>query len=192
MSNKNNIDGINLLNNIDAPKNSFDLFYLWATKYGRYIVIGVEVVTIIIFGIKFIINQEYDSAVSNSLNIQSKLESSSTVKKIDTISSYQGKISALSNVYAIHVHDEYYLNKVISLIPQTIYVSGISLQSNKMNITGTANSYSDIQNLENNFKSDTKDFSNVLVSQLSNSSSSSQGQSGIQYSLSFNIKGIYG
>ncbi len=190
--NKNRRSSINLLNNIDIPKDSSELFYTWLVNYGRYILIGVEIIVIIVFVAKILVDQEYDYAVSSSYSLQSKLKSSSIQYDISKITSYQTKIGEISTISQASFNYEYTLNKILKLVPTGVIVQSISLTQNELTLVVSPGTYAQSQQLENNFKSDTKDFNNVYIPSLSNSSivnNSNSSNINITLIANINLKG---
>ncbi|MCL4392881.1 PilN domain-containing protein [Patescibacteria group bacterium] len=180
-----NKSNINLLNNIEAPKGTFDILYSWFFKFGRHIVVAVGLVVIIAFIFKFIADQQYNSAIGKEKHLQSILNSSQMQKKITEITSYQSKMLSISQVNTLTYHPATILSDILNLIPAGIVVSSVSFNVNNISISGTAVSYSDLQSLSNNFVNDSKIFNNVLIPQLTNSALESS--SNINYSLTANI-----
>ena len=163
-------NSINLLNNIDLPKDSSELFYFWLVNYGRYILIGVEILVIIVFISKILVDQQYNYAVLDSSNLQNKLKSSNIRYDVSKITSYQSKIGEIAIISKASFNYEYVLNKILKLVPNGITIQSINLAQNKLTLTVNSNTYAQSQQLENNFRSDTKNFNSVYIPSLSNSS----------------------
>ena len=190
--NKGHRDNINLLNNIGTPQDSSELFYLWMVTYGRYILIGVEIIVIMVFFSKILVDQEYNSAISTSYNMQSKFKSKKVINEINLITNYQNKMSSLIALSQTNFRYEYTLNKILTLIPTGISIQSINIQNNNLNIIGVSSSYNALQNLLNNFKSDNKDFNKVYLPSLSNSVNLNQiNSNNISFSLSGNINLVH-
>ena len=190
--NKGHRDNINLLNNIGIPQDSSEWFYLWLVTYGRYILIGVEIIVIMVFFSKILVDQEYNSAISTSYNMQSKFKSKKVINEINLITNYQSKMSSLIALSQTNFRYEYTLNKILTLIPTGISIQSINIQNNNLNIIGVSSSYNALQNLLNNFKSDNKDFNKVYLPSLSNSVNLNQiNSNNISFSLSGNINLVH-
>jgi hypothetical protein len=185
-NNKSHKGSINLLNNIEEPRDSSELFYTWVVNYGRYILIGVEIIVIIVFVSKILVDQEYNYAISTSYSMQSKFKSKSLQNKVNLITSYQNKMSTIVGLSQVRFNYEYTLNKILTLIPKGISVQSIDIQYNNFNIVGVSNNYNSLQKLLDKFKSDSKDFSKVYLPSLSNSVNLNQTNN-VSFSLSGNI-----
>ena len=185
-NNKSHKGSINLLNNIEEPRDSSELFYTWVVNYGRYILIGVEIIVIIVFVSKILVDQEYNYAISTSYSMQSKFKSKSLQNKVNLITSYQNKMSTIVGLSQVRFNYEYTLNKILTLIPKGISVQSIDIQYNNFNIVGVSNNYNSLQKLLDKFKSDSKDFSHVYLPSLSNSVNLNQTNN-VSFSLSGNI-----
>ncbi len=186
MHDKSKRDTINLLNNIKEPQNSFDLFYNWVFSYGKYILIGFEVIVILVFIAKVTVDQEYNFAVQSSQNLQNRLNSPIIQSETRKINAYQSKILTVLNLYDYHYHSDYILNKILALSNPGISMSSITLNNNILTINGTSLNYQDLQTLSNSFQADNKDFSNVLIPSLSDSQNNLSA-SNITFSLSAKI-----
>jgi hypothetical protein len=178
-------EDINLLHNIEGPVGSFDIFYSWVFKIGKHILIGVEVLVVIAFIFKIFLDSTYASVVNKSNSLQSKLNSTSMVTKVNKITKYQQSINTITSLETFKEKTGTTLYDILHLIPSGIVVTNVSLDINKFLISGTASTYAQLQILSNNFTHDSSQFSNVLIPQLTNSSL--QSINNINFSLSANL-----
>ncbi len=177
---------INLLNTLRPPESTFDIFYNWVFSYGKYIIFAIEFVVILLFIVKFITDQTYAVTYDKYKSLIQKLNSTAITNKVQVLGKYQTSMQSIVSLEGISYHPEVILSEINKLIPTNTYVNEVDFLDSSISISGTAQTYQALQDLNNNFVSDSKYFSSVEIPQLSNSSL--VGNNNINYSLTANVK----
>ncbi len=186
MQHKHHKSDINLLNTLRPPESTFDIFYNWVFSYGKYIIFAIEFVVILLFIIKFITDQTYAVAYGEYKSLTQKLNSPVMTNKVQLLEKYQTNMQSIATLQSISYHPQVILSEINKLIPNNVYVNEVDFSNSSISISGTAQTYQALQDLNNNFVSDSKYFSSVEIPQLSNSSL--VGNNDINYSLTADVK----
>lgn len=180
-----NKNDINLIYNIESPKNTFDILYTWLFKFGRHILITVGLIVIIAFIFKYIADQQYNNAIAKETKLQNTLNNKTTQKKITEITQYQSKMISINSVNNLTYKPATILSDILTLFPTGIVISSVSFNTKNISLSGTSVTYQDLQTLSNNFVNDSHVFNNVLIPQLTNSALESTNN--INFSLTANM-----
>ncbi len=186
MQHKHHKSDINLLNTLRPPESTFDIFYNWVFSYGKYIIFAIEFIVILLFVVKFITDQTYAIAYDKYKSLNQKLNSVAITNKVQVLGKYQSSMQTIIGLQGISYQPESILSEINKLIPANVYVNEVDFSNSAISISGTAQTYQELQDLNNNFVNDSKYFSSVEIPQLSNSNL--VGNNNINYSLTANVK----
>jgi len=142
--------GINLLEEISAPKTFWEKFYYWALSIGRFIVIGTEAIVMIVFIARFKLDRDIND-INDSLEVKAAIlasmeESEAEARRI------QDRMILVREVYETKEDraDIYYA--LISLKPEGSTIHTFGINDDRLTITATSNSLAEFNDFENSFK----------------------------------------
>jgi len=119
-----------------------DKFLNWSLTFGRYIIIGTEIVVLVAFFSRFKLDRDY---VDLNDQIKDKQAILTSLKPIeDTVNSLQLRITEIQRVEATQGAALKVLPAIAQFTPGEITYKGITATGNKLTIIGTANTTEDI------------------------------------------------
>ena len=173
---------INLIPKFDFDKKPLGRFLTWALTYGRYIIIGTEIIVLMAFFSRFKFDRELtdlhdlvgqkETIVAASSGLEEDVRS--LTLRLNEIKNLEGK-----NVYASQI-----LEILEGSLPPDVILRELSFDQNKLTLEGNALSTSGFSSFLNNLSS-SKKFSQVNLEEVSRGRS----EIGTKFKLSCYLKG---
>ncbi len=170
---------VNLLEHDDWDDSVVSRLISWAVTYGRYIMIGTEIVVLLAFISRFSLDRKLtdlregisQKQIILKANQEFELEFKKTQKKLDTVRSFLNTQAQTGNTLFL----------LQSLLPTDVYLTEFQLNQNKLMfaaIAGTTQSFSQFLSLI----SAQKDFKDVELTDIRKSA-----LKGIEFRMTLNV-----
>ncbi|MBN2101102.1 PilN domain-containing protein [Candidatus Dojkabacteria bacterium] len=170
---------LNLLEPAAAPQSTWDKIYEWVFNIGRYLMVGVEIVVLIAFASRFILDRQ-NNDLKESIDAKvSIIKAQTEVEK--EIRGVQTTLDNISVIIRSQVSGAERFDNVFSNIPDEVQVDNLAMDQESVNMTCRAPNFDAVKELEDNFKLDSN-FNDL------NLSLSKSGQEGSQVDFSVTVK----
>lgn len=151
---------LNLLDPAEKPTSAWDKIYLWVFSIGRYVIIGVELVVLLAFAGRFVLdrrNNDLKESIDVKVRIlQEQKEIESELRRIQAILNNFSDIIECQEIISPKLTD------ILDDIPDEFELDSISISQASVNFSGIAPSYEVIKTLEDDLKED-PDYGDVSV-----------------------------
>jgi len=166
--------GINFLFNQLEPKSRWDRIYDWVVNTAKYIVICVELLIIIGFVIRFVLDDQ-----NSQLEDDIKTEQLLLDNRKDQERQISNLVFALTEINQVYKTDPFLdgYNTVMGLIPSGIKINSISVGISSSSLQGEAPGLDQVKAIESNLKGS----ADITVQQFS----INQKQSGVAFEAQF-------
>ncbi len=170
---------LNLLNPLETPKNFWDFVYYWVLTAGRYVILATTIIVMAVFFARFGLNTilaNEQSSISYKRD-QVKANYGFVVK----VTKVQTNLNDLNIVENRKLTESPNIPTVFNLIPATIFITTIDFNQSGISVSGIADNYSELQDLNTSFLGSSA-YSNVSLVELTKDAS----KYGIQFILTAN------
>lgn len=154
---------INLIGEEEMSHSPLGRIVSWAVTYGRYIMIGTEVVVLLAFISRFSLDRKLadlnDEIEQKQAIIEANAEFESSFR--DT----QGQLTNIRKLISAPALIVDALDSIQSLLPTDVYLHSLEISSTKLNASAVAGSSSGFSTLISNLQS-TKLFTNVDIGEI--------------------------
>jgi hypothetical protein len=179
------LKGFNLLQGNTAPPDAWDMVYAWVTQVGRVIVIVVELIVILAFGARVVIDTQgknlLEAEKQNSTRLTAfKQKELQFLDRQQRFSAYKG-IWDLSSTYTAATRE------IVKSMPRDVEELSISIRDNVVTYKGIART-SDISTFETALKNATTLFSDVLVLEVESEGSGTGARARSSFGIKIEIK----
>lgn len=168
---------INLLEEREVPLTFWERIYSWVTNTCRVIVIFVEAIVLVAFGIRFYFDRKLTDLKEEIKDEASILQNYK--QQEEEIRQLQNNITEYSSIWTNSSNYKLILNEINSLVPKEASDLSISLQNSKVSISGTT-TRDLIEQLENNVK-ESSSFVNVTLTNISTGDNEGSDNSIVEY-----------
>jgi Tfp pilus assembly protein PilN len=142
---------INLLGDSDIEHTPMGRIVTWAVTYGRYIMIGTEIVVLLAFISRFSLDRKLTDLKEEVTQKQNIIEANLPFEKDVRI--LQNKLSKIKTLFAQPVNPLETLILFQALLPQGVYLHSFDLTDNKLTIQAVATSTSSFAQFMANLQS---------------------------------------
>ena len=143
---------INLIETINPPGDTFTIFYEWTFTIGKYLLIFVQVIIIIVFIIRLSVDK-INNDLTNDINNQVELLLQAGVRENEgRYRNFQALFEDLDYLYenrAVHART---IVSILDSIPSDIELENFSFNNGRVSSSFIASSLDDIQSYENFLK----------------------------------------
>ena len=180
---------INLISNSTDKQSLISLSISWLIKYGRYFIIGAEVLVLAAVFYKFRLDMQI-AAIKETIDTNVTIYNGEK-PQITEIEGYQTKINDDKLILSSRVGLSTILSHTISTVPSGIIMNSINITSTNVNMdliaTGaTQSALTNIQNYANNLKSDNT-YSSVSLENVTSNQKNSNNQIGTAFTINAKI-----
>lgn len=152
---------LNLLQQMEKPQGAWDKVYSWVFTVGRYVIIGVEVIVLLGFVVRFSLdrkNNDLKDKIETKVNmLKAQSESEAELRQV------QGVLTNFSSIIKNQQPISSRLTKILGLIPSEMKLKSISITQSRISLELSAPSYSIAEGFEQSLRTDS-DYSSVQVS----------------------------
>jgi Tfp pilus assembly protein PilN len=134
---------INLLPVSEFEKSVAGQIFSWFVKIGRYIVIGTELVVIVAFVSRFLLDKELTDLNESIKEKQAVISSYSDLESRVTF--LQNRISAIARLDSQKLNGYKTLDSLAQLTPSDVYLDSLSLNNKKIEVEAVAGSDASLQ-----------------------------------------------
>ena len=167
---------INLIPKEEAKKKAWDKFLKWVLTYGRYIIIGTEIVVLVAFLFRFKLDRDLKDLSDEVKNKHVMIESFGNLEEqTRALQAYLATIKSLDNQSPSNAQ---LLTSLSSLTPQDVIYSQLNINSPKVSLSATAFSLGGLSAFLEGMKR-SEEFKNVSIESLQEASS------GIEFTVTF-------
>lgn len=173
------LKGFNLLQDATVPPDAWDKVYEWVTKVGRVLVMVVELIVVIAFVSRIVIDTQ-TKELQKQNDAYSKILAASQTNELH-YRDYQKRFESYKTLWNNASSYEKIVSDIVKLTPSNIDNLAISIKDQVINFKGKA-PISQVKNLETSLKS-SQYFSRVLVPEIS-----TEAQTSSNVEVEFNIR----
>ena len=127
---------VNLLGHDEETESPMGRIINWATTYGRYIMVGTEMIVLLAFISRFSLDRKLtdlnESIEQKQMVIEANLPFERDIKMI------QKKLESIETLIQLQEAPLEFLTLLKSILPQDVYIDSYSFTPNSMNIEATA------------------------------------------------------
>jgi Tfp pilus assembly protein PilN len=173
---------INLLGDSEMEHTSVGRIVTWAVTYGRYIMIGTEIVVLLAFISRFSLDRKLTDLKEETSQKQAIIEANVDFEK--DIRGLQERLSKIKVLLAPPLHPLDILITMQSYLPTDVILESLAITNGKISIVGSAGTPGGFAVYMNNLQS-SKMFTNIELGDIHRSP-----LKGIQFSYSAAIAGV--
>lgn len=170
---------INLIPKEEFRKRSWEKFLSWVLTYGRYIIIGTEVIVLCAFLFRFKLDRELMDLSDEVKKQQTMIESFREIE--EQTRALQKHLTTIKLLGKGNPAPTEIMNSLASLTPQDVIFSQLKVSSSKINLSATAFSLGGFSAFLEALKQ-SKEFKDISLDKLI------EGQGGLEFSLKFNYQ----
>ncbi len=153
---------INLVESINTPGDAFTIFYEWAFIVGRYLLVFVQILVVLVFVMRLTVDK-INNDLTKEINNQVEVLLQSGVKENEGVfRNFQAFFYDLDYLDETQVKNSRRIVSVLDNIPEDIELLSYSFSSNRINCDFEASSLEDIKNYEA-FLKQSPEYSNVRL-----------------------------
>lgn len=171
---------LNLLQPSEEPVSAWDKIYFWVSTVGRYVIIVVELVVLIMFASRFMLDRQNNDLIEE---IDVKVKMLEAQKETEThLRSVQATLVNLTTLIEDQETLSPQLENLLDQIPSGIEVDDFSISQNSIGLNGRSPDYETVKELEVSLREDPS-YDHVSVSLKKSSSEHSEVSFEIQISF---------
>lgn len=167
---------VNLIPKEEAKKRTWGRFLNWVLTYGRYIIIGTEIVLLIILLFRFKLDRDLGDLSEELKEKQTKIESFGSLEK--QTRSLQAHLAAIKRIGAQSKSPTQTLSSLSSLTPSDVIFTKLEINPSDANLSATAFSLEGFALFIESLKR-SNDFRNISLEKLE------ENELGIDFTVSF-------
>ena len=167
---------VNLIPKEKAKKRTWGKFLNWVLTYGRYIIIGTEIVLLIILLFRFKLDRNLGNLSEELKEKQTKIESFGNLEE-QTLS-LQAHLAAIKRIETQSKSPTQTLSSLSSLTPSDVIFTKLEINQSDVNLSATAFSLEGFALFIESLKR-SNDFRNISLEKIEEDSS------GIDFTISF-------
>lgn len=173
---------INLLDPVNRPEDIWERIYDWLFNVGKYILISVEVLVLIVFFSRFAIDR-MNNNLTDDINDQVNTLSNDFFRRSEIrFNNLHALLLDLNTLSNDQKKNSTIVSSITESIPSNIKLEQFSFTRGQVNMSFTANDFESIQSYESLLRRNPK-YSDVRI----NLSKSGESTSKIDFTVSFNI-----
>lgn len=170
---------INLLGTQDLEHTPWGRLIMWATTYGRYIMITTEIVVLLAFISRFSLDRKNTDLTEEISQKQAIIEANAAFER--DVKSLQANLASAKTLLADQAKPIELLNTLETLIPPDVYLTSINISQNKLDLAAVAGSTQGFSQFLSNLTT-AKTIQNVLLGDITREAST-----GIRFQLTADI-----
>lgn len=172
--------GVNLIPQEEVKRRKWEKFLNWILTYGRYIVIGTEIIVLVAFILRFKLDRDLKVLSDEAKAKQTMIESFGDLEnQTQTLQAYLATIKKLQGQNPSYAE---ILTSLASLTPYDVIFNQVRVSSSQVSISATALSLGGFSSFVESLKR-SKEFKNISLERVK------EGTSGIDFSLQVNYQG---
>lgn len=170
---------VNLIPEEEAKRRSREKIFRWILTYGRYIIIGTEIIVLLAFLARFKLDRDLKQT---SDEVKAKQEAVESFGELETQTRIlQVHLATIKNLDEKNPPPTQILNALAALTPYDVIFSQLKISSTKINVSATALSLGGFSSFIENLKR-SKNFEDVSIERVK------EGQSGIEFTFQVNYQ----
>ncbi len=139
---------INLLEPVFAPDDIWDKLYFWVFNVGKYIFVGVEIVVLIVFVTRFLVDKKSND-LSKKINLRVQTLSEDFYKdNVIKFSNLHDLLFDLNEATQNQVLNSKQIGSVLDSLPKNIKLERFSYSGDQVSMTFTASDFASITAFE--------------------------------------------
>ena len=155
-------NSINLIDTINPPGDTFTIFYEWTFTIGRYLLIFVQIIVIVVFIIRLTVDR-INNDLTHDINNQVELLLQANVRQNEgKYRNFQTLLKDLDSLDETQVKYARTIIAVLDSIPGEITLDSFSFNNKRVNSTFVTESLDDIKRYEN-FLKQSPEYSDVRI-----------------------------
>ena len=182
---------INLLQDKPVHQTAWDRVYNWVFKVGRYIIVFVELLVVVVFVIRLGVDKR-SSILDQRIELQVKtLKTYKKIGKEQQVRNVQQALSGANTIFKNNPDFAFVIKKLYEVVGESAQIVDVSIQGEKVILSGISRSISSLNSIEQGFKN-SPIFSDVQFSITSKSTGKEefqeQGNNKIEFTVDARVK----
>ncbi len=176
------LQSINLLEPIGVPDDTWTVMYKWVFNAGRYIILAVEIIVLVVFFSRFILdkqNNDLTEEINNKVEILSNKEYRSDEVQYRNI---QRLLLDYSKISTNQLKNSEIVASTVSAVPAGLVLQGYSFNTDRITITIESLDLNKIKDYEFALKQN-PEYSNVTLNINRSDSSDGLYKAGITFNI---------
>lgn len=170
---------VNLIPKQEIRKRNWEKFLNWVLTYGRYIIIGTEIIVLLAFLFRFKLDRDLKNLSDEVKTKQTTIEAFGNLEA--QTRSLQNHLSAIKTLQHQGLPATQIMTSLALLTPPDVIFSRLKLSSSDINVSATAFSLEGFSAFLQGLKQ-SKEFENISLEKVE------EGQFGIEFTLKFNYR----
>lgn len=174
---------INLLEPVNPPEDVWESIYDWLFNVGKYLLISVEIVVLLVFFSRFVIDRK-NNDLTDEINSQVDVLSNTYYRlaeiKFNNLHTLFGDLKTLDEDQEIN---SAYISSVQESIPSDLELQRFSYSKGQVSMAFIADNFEEVQSYESSLRNNQL-YQNIQVTL----SKSGEGSSKIDFAVTFQIK----
>lgn len=170
---------VNLIPQEEIQKRRWEKFLSWVLTYGRYVIVGTEVVLLLVLLVRFKLDRDLANLSDQVEAKQTMIESFGDLEK--KTRSLQTHLATIKTFQEQNPSRNQIISGLSLLTPQDVTFSQLKVSSSKVTLSATAFSLPGFSVFLEGLKH-SREFSNLSLEKVG------KGKSGIEFTLSFNYQ----
>lgn len=155
-------NSINLIETINAPGDTFTIFYEWTFTIGKYLLVFVQVIVIVVFVVRLTvdrINNDLTSDINNQVDLLLEADIRQNEKRYRTFQTLFHDLDYLEENQVKHART---IVSILDSVPSDITLETYVFTNKRISSNFVTNSLGNIQRYEN-FLKQNPEYSNVRI-----------------------------
>ncbi|MBI2357276.1 hypothetical protein HYV12_04465 [Candidatus Dojkabacteria bacterium] len=182
MPSKVNRRTINLLEPIGTPSDTWSVIYNWVFNVGRYLMLSIEVIVLVVFFSRFILDKQ-NHDLTEEINDKAFILSNESLRnqeiKFRNTQLLLNDITKLSNNQLLNSEE---ISLLLSSIPEELTLDKFSFSGTKISLFLTGDEIKDIRDYEFSLRQDTR-YKDVSVTVSKSGANQTVYDVGVSFSL---------
>lgn len=178
---------INLLTPVNTPEDTWERLYDWLFSFGRFILIGVLVVVLAVFLVRFQVGRRSNDLTRDVNSLSATLSSDFFRSNEIKYNNWHTLFADLNRISDEQVINSTQVASVIESVPSDVELLDISYTSGRFSLNCVANDFQAIQRYESLLKKNPNYDQDTLRVNLNKSGNVGNK---IEFSLGFNVKAV--
>ena len=165
---------VNLIPKEEVKRRSWEKFLKWILTYGRYIIIGTEIIVLSAFLLRFKLDRDLKTLSDQVKAEQAMIESFGNLEK--QTRALQAHLATIQKVQGQSFSSTTLLTSLAALTPYDVFFSQLKVSSSKVSVSAIALSLNGFSSFLEGLKR-SKDFKNISIDRVK------EGDLGLEFTI---------
>lgn len=143
---------INFMETLYDPSDVWDSAYIWLVSIGKYLLIGVQIIVLIVFFSRLVLDGR-NNDLTEEINNKVVLLSNETWKRNAFLfENYQILLGDIKNIREGQTINSLQIRELISGVPSTLVLEGLSFSEKRVSLRLSSNNLNSVKDYESSLK----------------------------------------